>query len=341
MSGGVTKAGRVSALLATLVLLACACGADGGEVGDDEGSVEQSSVTLALNWLPVAEAAGWYSALEEGYFEEAGLDVSIVRGFGSGDTVTRVAAGEVEFGIADVAALIPARANEEVPVRAVGAFYGQAPHTIFYRGDSDITQPADLESKSIACTVGNAVLLMFPAFASANDVEEDGVEWKMSDPGAVIPAFTSGQTDALCELRASLPIVEDQMGDAGVEYFGYSDYGVEGYAHQILTSERMIEEAPSTVRAFVSAAVRGMEYAIDNPDQAVDYLLKHAPENDREVASAAWEIVAGLLQSPDGAPVGSIDDERMTRTIDVLTTSLELEQTPPEEIYTTEFLPDS
>ena len=67
---------------------------------------KRDEVTFALNWLPVGEAAGWYVALDKGYFKENNIDVNIVRGFGSGDTAKRVAAKRAQFGVADIGTVI-------------------------------------------------------------------------------------------------------------------------------------------------------------------------------------------------------------------------------------------
>src|ERR1700755_1996711 len=108
-------------------------------------------VTFALNWLPVGEAAGWYVAFDKGYFRENNIDVTIVRGFGSGDTAKRVAAKRATFGVADIGTVILLRINEGIKVSAIGMFFGRAPHAVFFRASDKIKTPKDLEGKSIAC----------------------------------------------------------------------------------------------------------------------------------------------------------------------------------------------
>src|SRR5690348_13195222 len=93
-------------------------------------------VVFALNWLPVGEAAGWYVALDKGMFLENNIAVSIVRGMGSSDTAKRVAAERATFGVADTGTVILLRINEGIKVRAVGMFFGRAPHAVFFRKSS-------------------------------------------------------------------------------------------------------------------------------------------------------------------------------------------------------------
>ena len=75
--------------------------------------------TLILDFVPTGEYVPHYTALEKGWYRDEGLDVKIVRGQGSADTVKRIAAGQGEVGIADISALIAARANTDVQVKAI------------------------------------------------------------------------------------------------------------------------------------------------------------------------------------------------------------------------------
>src|SRR5262249_46668606 len=79
--------------------------------------------TLILDFVPTGEYVPHYTALEKGWYKDEGLDVKIVRGQGSADTVKRVAAGQGEVGISDISALIAARANTDVKVKAIALWY--------------------------------------------------------------------------------------------------------------------------------------------------------------------------------------------------------------------------
>src|SRR5262249_11808368 len=90
---------------------------------------------------PVVAAAAelpHYPAREKGWYREEGLDVKIVRGQGSADTVKRIAAGQGDVGIADISTVIAARANTDAKVRAIALWYRRPPHGIFLRADSPI-----------------------------------------------------------------------------------------------------------------------------------------------------------------------------------------------------------
>src|SRR6266850_2513021 len=96
---------------------------------------------LILDFVPTGEYVPHYTALEKGWYRDEGLDVKIVRGQGSADTVKRIAAGQGEVGISDISALIAARANTDVKVKAIALWYRRPPHGVFVRADSPIKTP--------------------------------------------------------------------------------------------------------------------------------------------------------------------------------------------------------
>ena len=133
--------------------------------------VAAESVSFALDWVVNGTHAGYFVAKEKGYYSDAGLDVTLARGFGSGDTVKRVASGTATFGLADTGAIIAARANEDVPVRIVAMIYDRASLGLIYLAESGIKKPKDLEGRAIGRSASGASVNMFPGFLKANNID--------------------------------------------------------------------------------------------------------------------------------------------------------------------------
>ena len=76
----------------------------------------KDKAAFLMDWIPTGERAAYYAGWQRGTFAKHGIDVTILRGYGSGDTVTKVAAGSAQFGVADIAAVLAARMRAEVPV---------------------------------------------------------------------------------------------------------------------------------------------------------------------------------------------------------------------------------
>jgi NitT/TauT family transport system substrate-binding protein len=113
-------------------------------------------VRFQTDWLPSGEHAMYYGGWQKGIFAEEGIDVTITRGYGSGDTLTKLAGGAFDFGVADVASVLTARARQNVPVKTIAALYTQSPHSLFVLKSSGITNFKGLEGKKISITPGNS-----------------------------------------------------------------------------------------------------------------------------------------------------------------------------------------
>ena len=153
--------------------------------------------TLILDFVPTGEYIPHYTALEKGWYRDEGLDVKIVRGQGSGDTVKRIAAGQGEVGIADMSALIAARANTDVKVKGIALWYRRPPHGVFVRADSPIKTPKDLEGKKLAISAGNSHQILWPVFEKLSGLKPGSVTWVTMDAASMPPSLIRAVTDAV------------------------------------------------------------------------------------------------------------------------------------------------
>jgi NitT/TauT family transport system substrate-binding protein len=153
--------------------------------------------TLILDFVPTGEYVPHYTALEKGWYRDEGLDVKIVRGQGSADTVKRIAAGQGEVGISDISALIAARANTDVKVKAIALWYRRPPHGIFVRADSPIKTPKELEGKKLAISPGNSHQILWPVFERLSGLKPNSVTWVTMDAASMPPSLIKGATDAV------------------------------------------------------------------------------------------------------------------------------------------------
>src|SRR5215467_1063819 len=146
-------------------------------------------VTLILDFVPTGEYVPHYTALEKGWYKEEGLDVKIVRGQGSADTLKRIAAGQGDVGIADISTVIAARANTDAKVKDIALWYRRPPHGIFLRSDSPIKTPKDLEGKKLAISPGNSHQILWPVFEKLSGLKPNSVTWVTMDAASMPPAL--------------------------------------------------------------------------------------------------------------------------------------------------------
>ena len=153
-------------------------------------------VRFQTDWLPSGEHAMYYGGWQKGIFAEEGIDVTITRGYGSGDTLTKLAGGAFDFGVADVAAVLAARARQNVPVKTIAALYGQSPHSLFVLKSSGITNFKGLEGKKISITPGNSHKFYFPKVAEKSGTDPNKIVWVNMDAGAMAAQLIAKNIDA-------------------------------------------------------------------------------------------------------------------------------------------------
>ncbi len=306
--------------------------------------------TLILDFVPTGEYVPHYTALEKGFYSEEGLDVKILRGQGSGDTVKRIAAGQGEVGIADISALIGARANTDVKVKAIALWYRRPPHGIFVRSDSAIKTPKELEGKKLAISPGNSHQILWPVFEKLVGLKPNSVTWVTMDAASMPPALIRGATDAVPffvvhEARIR-KVAQQQNADIRV-LAAWADLGFDVASTSLVAREETIAKDPEGLRAFLRATFKGADYAFRGKhfDEGVGYVVKHHPEVDPDGAVGAAQVGARFVYAEEvtsgKVAVGQFETARMEKTRDLYTQYLELERKVSlEETYTNDLLPE-
>ena len=142
---------RILALLAAGTMLLTGCGAQNAAQSDaaKSGSDNLQHLTVVLDWYPNALHAFLYEAQEKGYFAEEGLDVDIQSPAGVNDAMSMVAAGKADIGLYYQQDVIQARAEQDVPIKSIGAVVQGPLNIILSLKDKNITTPKDLEGKTV------------------------------------------------------------------------------------------------------------------------------------------------------------------------------------------------
>jgi len=151
--------------------------------------------TLILDFVPTGEYVPHYTALEKGWYKDEGLDVKIVRGQGSADTVKRIAAGQGEVGIADISTVIAGRANTDVKVKGIALWYRRPPHGIFVRADSPIKSLKDATDRNSIAYSTNGSTSHNIVLAFVSDLGVKAKPTATGSPPATLTAVMSGQID--------------------------------------------------------------------------------------------------------------------------------------------------
>lgn len=306
-------------------------------------SAAEDKVVFILDWLFYGEHVPWFAAKDLGFFKKEGLDVTLQRGFGSGDTIKRIAAKAAPFGEADVGSLIIAR-SQGAKVKEIAMYYAKTPMAILFLNTKGYKTPRDLVGAKMGGPEGNAAWKVFPAFANANGLDPKQVMWTTLDYGALSAALLTGKLDAFPFFYDEEPSYQAKAREQGKDTrtFRYSEWGVDIYANGLITHDDVIKTNPGLVRRFVKAAIESEAHCLLYVDRCLQNFLKYAPtmqpENVRQqyIRTREMNIDKGVLEHG----LGYMVREKMDRTIDIITKYTPLKvRVKTEDVYTNEFLP--
>ncbi|HQS58113.1 MAG: hypothetical protein B7Y56_04105 [Gallionellales bacterium 35-53-114] len=230
------------------------------------------AVTLQLKWTHAFQFAGYYAALEQGYYREAGLDVSIREALPAVDPVHEVTEGHAQYGVGTSSLLLERKAGKPVVVLAV--IFQHSPYVIIARQTQNIH---DIAGKRIMLEPQANELL---AYLKNEGIPQDRlIRLEHSfDPQDLI----NGNVEAISAYTINQPYYLDRAN------FIYQTYtprsaGIDFYGDNLFTSESELTQHPERVKAFRAASLRGWQYAMDHAEEVTSLILaKYTQKHPRQ-----------------------------------------------------------
>jgi NitT/TauT family transport system substrate-binding protein len=296
-------------------------------------------VTFQLNFTAGGYNAGFALALQEGLYKRAGLDVTIVKGQGSGVTAQLVASGKADIAYADALAVMQLIAKG-APMKVVATIYQSNPNAVTMLTSSGIKSIAELKGKSVAVPTGQSQTAMIPILFKANGLAESDVNLVNMPGNAMIASLLQKQVDAMLGSLDNYDLIFRQRG-VDVLSLPFADHGVATVSTSIIASDAALAQRGDVVRKFIQASLEGWAAAIKRPDDAIKALVQTFP-TDTEPPRNLGELKAAIsLMCKNGAKfVGKAEPEAWTRTVSVAQQVLGLSSgVPASAYYTYEFLP--
>ncbi len=259
---------------------------------------------LMPNWFHEAEFCGYYVAKHKGFFKQKKLDIHILnynRDYRSLDSLRK---GIIDFAVISPPELIKA-GDDNCDIMVIAAIYQVFPGVYLVMENSDIKSPSDFCGHSIIAK--NDVWVDYTRRILEN-VEHDTscVDWDLDD--IEISRFIDGEVDIWTGYVQDEPIEIEMAGYSVREIYMY-DYGFIDYAGLLVTRRGLIEEKPEEVKTFLATCLFGWDYALRNPEDAVDAILEYAPELAIPFQRQAVKRITPFIKNGD-APIGWIDRDR-------------------------------
>lgn len=306
---------------AALTLGLAACSGNGtqaakpGEAGQQ--TAELKKVSIVLDWTPNTNHTGVFVAMEKGFFKEAGLEVE-VKGYSKAGAESVLANGGADFAFSYASGLASAitSGNE---IKMVYNLQQKSSSGIAVRADSKINGPKDLDGKVFAsgsgAETGDKLKRMIIADGGKGEFETVIV-----GIGAY-EAVANGQAD-FAEGLTTWEGIEFELRGEPLRFYYPADYGIVQSPAQmgIATSNKLIAEDPELVQKFVSAAKQGFDFALENPKEAAEILVKQNPEAklNPELALKSQEMLSKDFWRDARGKTGFADLDRWQAFLDSL-----------------------
>ncbi|GAB1689337.1 ABC transporter substrate-binding protein [Krasilnikovia sp. M28-CT-15] len=311
-----TRTLAAAALAATLV---AAAGCDDSGDSAKAGGQSLEKVTYLTSFGTFGRDAYAYVAKEKGYFADAGFDVDIKPGGGTGENLKIVTAGQAQFAPIDLTGLLlSAGSGQASNFVAVSGIQQRTMAAIITLEGNGITSPKDLEGKTLADSPASVVRNLFPTYAKLANIDASKVTWQNGTPQTLMGTLAAGKAAGIGQFVVGKPTVESIAKKTAV-VLPYSDYLQDLYGNVLLTSQSYAKAHPDRVKAFTGALLKGLGDAIANPDEAAQLLKKYVPTTNPQAAAAELTLMGPFVKSEaSGVPVGALDSQRVARSIAIL-----------------------
>ncbi|MEV4200806.1 ABC transporter substrate-binding protein [Micromonospora globbae] len=324
-----------AAALATVLALAAGC-SGGSDSSDDKGggSGGLEKVTYLTSFGNFGRDSYAWVAKDKGFFKEAGFDVDIKPGQGTGSVIQTIVGGQADFGPIDLTGgLLQLGNGQAKDFVAVAAIQQRTMAAIATLEGKSIATPKDLEGKKLADTPGSVVRNLFPTYARMAGVDASKVTWVNGDAQTLIQTLATGQVDGIGQFVVGQPTIEGVAKKKAV-LLPYSNVMQDLYGNVLITSSKIAKEKPEMVKKFTAALMKGLEYSLANPQEAAEILKKNVDATNVASAAAELQLMAGYVRSSNsGTALGTLDSGRVAKSIAILQGAGTLKQNiTPEQI---------
>lgn len=289
-----------------LIAMTIGCNSAGSPTtGTTAADTFDGTVDIQFSWFHNVEFVGFYEAVAQNYYNDANIDINLLEGGinanGYIDPVQQVLDGQADFGVIGADQILLARSQGHDLV-AVASIYQRSPVVLISTKDKGIISPRDLIGRRVGVQpTGSVTDIAYRAMLDKLNIDQAQIDETSDINFGSVDAIFNGEVDAMQAFLTNQG-ADAQLRSSDVNILWISDY-VNMYSNVIFTTEAMIQNHPDVVRSFVQATVRGMEWAVHNPDQAAEQTVRqYSPNADLVAAQRGMRLSVPLINPPGHAP---------------------------------------
>lgn len=267
---------------------------------------EAHTLTVRLDWLPSGYQAPVFMALNKGWYEKAGLDVTIVQGNGSATTVQLVGTGQYDIGIAALSNMAFAR-SKGMPLISLAGFFRKGDVALIVPTDSSIRSPSDFKGKRLVYTPGSFEAPFLDSLFAKGGLTRDQVDLVGVDASAKIPTYLTGTVDgAFSSTAYTLALVAAKRPGRAVLF---ADSGLNLPGIGIIVTDAGLKKKAGALRSFSSISAGAWAYVLaGHEEEAVAAMLKTHEQDRLDPVIVRTQLMDSLpfLTTPatNGQPIG-------------------------------------
>lgn len=307
----------------------------------------RKSATMAMTWAFEGSHIGYLMAQDKGLYKAEGLDVKVNRGHGAGDTIRRLAAGDIDFGIIDATLMIRASSEDaKNQMVTVAMILQSSPYNVIYVKGRNIKAVGDLASAKFGNT-GGSVATLYPTFLqfALKGAATDKATTLQLDPAVRIPALLRGDVDVVASVLFEWPHIQNVAKSAGVELgtINYGEHGFDPYTYGVVVKRELLTSQPDLVRGVVRATLQGWAMTCANPKEAAELLGKYEPDVAKDALPLEVKLAAERVPprgADQGKGIGTMSAERWQETHRMAVAAYKIANPVPiASVYDASFLP--
>lgn len=303
------RAASVAVLSVAMSLAFVACG------GEDSGG-DGGQVTLRYSFTHLGDNAVFTYGIEQGIFEDEGIDLELLEGKGSATTAQTVERGTDDFGLVDGGAFLNL-ASQGLRAKAVFGMQQISPFGILSPADDPIEKPEDLPGKELSMTAGGPDAPILAALLEQSGISEDSFKQVAMQPGPKLTSLLTGRVDGTMTTATVGASLESQ----GLEthMFRYADH-LEIPGQYLVVSDSLLKDDPDVVERFVRAVQKSYLATQADPEAAAESFAATYDDYTAEKALAELELTLPYMIPEDATDtvVGSMDGDKARTLLDIL-----------------------
>lgn len=259
--------------------------------------------TIILDWYPNAVHSFIYTAIENGYYEEVGLDVKIQFPSNENDALSLTSVSKADAGIYYMHQTIEARTNQNIPIKSIGAVV-TSPLCVFVSlEESNIKSPVDLQGKILGTGESELSNKIVDYVVKENNGDISDIT-KINVGFELMSAVITKNVDAIYGAFVNHEVPQLKSEGFDVNYFSPVDFGMPNYYELIIVAgEEALEKNPEKYENFIKASQKGYEYVKENPEKAIDSILNYQNEEnfplEREVEIESLKMLLEMTSTED------------------------------------------